>query len=57
MDTLYTHTLGYKMNDIEAKCNVDSEDAYDMQKQLKVKLEGKIWHYGGCCDGNRYGKS
>ncbi|CAI5476907.1 unnamed protein product [Closterium sp. Yama58-4] len=32
---LYTETLGYKINDIEAKYYADSEDAYDMRKNLK----------------------
>lgn len=36
---LYTQTLGYKINDIEAKYYADSEDAYDMRKQLKIKSE------------------
>eukprot|EP00246_Nothoceros_aenigmaticus_P013775 TRINITY_DN4926_c0_g1_i1.p1 TRINITY_DN4926_c0_g1~~TRINITY_DN4926_c0_g1_i1.p1 ORF type:complete len:162 (-),score=44.65 TRINITY_DN4926_c0_g1_i1:167-652(-) len=36
---LYTQTLGYKINDIEAKYYADSEDAYDMRKQLKSKTE------------------
>ncbi|CAM6088969.1 unnamed protein product [Calypogeia fissa] len=34
---LYTETLGYKINDIEAKYYADSEDAYDMRKTLKLK--------------------
>jgi ribosomal protein S18 acetylase RimI-like enzyme len=36
---LYTETLGYKINDIEAKYYADSEDAYDMRKTLKAKSE------------------
>jgi GNAT superfamily N-acetyltransferase len=36
---LYTETLGYKINDIEAKYYADSEDAYDMRKMLKAKPE------------------
>jgi hypothetical protein len=36
---LYTETLGYKINDIEAKYYADSEDAYDMRKMLKTKPE------------------
>jgi ribosomal protein S18 acetylase RimI-like enzyme len=36
---LYTETLGYKINDIEAKYYADSEDAYDMRKMLKAKSE------------------
>ena len=31
---LYTSTLGYKINDIEAKYYADGEDAYDMRKNL-----------------------
>jgi len=49
---LYTHTLGYKINDIEAKYYADGEDAYDMRKQLKVKSESKHQHSGGCCGGH-----
>ncbi len=30
--SLYTTTLGYQINDIEAKYYADSEDAYDMRK-------------------------
>ncbi|CAI5526290.1 unnamed protein product [Closterium sp. Naga37s-1] len=36
---LYTETLGYKINDIEAKYYADSEDAYDMRKNLKPAAE------------------
>ncbi|CAK9236588.1 unnamed protein product [Sphagnum troendelagicum] len=36
---LYTETLGYRINDIEAKYYADSEDAYDMRKMLKTKSE------------------
>nr|ABK26438.1 unknown [Picea sitchensis] len=54
---LYTHTLGYKINDIEAKYYADGEDAYDMRKQFKVKSEGKHQHSGGCCGGHGDGKS
>eukprot|EP00271_Cylindrocystis_brebissonii_P015574 TRINITY_DN38505_c0_g1_i1.p1 TRINITY_DN38505_c0_g1~~TRINITY_DN38505_c0_g1_i1.p1 ORF type:complete len:403 (-),score=93.38 TRINITY_DN38505_c0_g1_i1:213-1421(-) len=32
---LYTETLGYEINDIEAKYYADSEDAYDMRKTFK----------------------
>ncbi|XP_002971862.2 N-terminal acetyltransferase A complex catalytic subunit NAA10 [Selaginella moellendorffii] len=31
---LYTETLGYKINDIEAKYYADSEDAYDMRNMF-----------------------
>lgn len=31
---LYTKTLGFKINDIEAKYYADAEDAYDMRKEL-----------------------
>lgn len=54
---LYTHTLGYKINDIEGKYYADGEDAYDMRKQLKVKSESKHQHSGGCCGGHGDGKS
>jgi hypothetical protein len=30
--TLYSQTLGYQINDIEAKYYADGEDAYDMRK-------------------------
>lgn len=36
---LYTETLGYKIHDVEAKYYADGEDAYDMRKQLKTKIE------------------
>ncbi|KAJ7294643.1 hypothetical protein O6H91_09G011100 [Diphasiastrum complanatum] len=36
---LYTETLGYKINDIEAKYYADSEDAYDMRKTFRLKSE------------------
>mmetsp|Transcript_37827 Transcript_37827/g.89434 ORF Transcript_37827/g.89434 Transcript_37827/m.89434 type:complete len:216 (+) Transcript_37827:120-767(+) len=32
---LYRETLGFKVNDIEAKYYADDEDAYDMRKSLK----------------------
>ncbi|KAJ1625548.1 acyl-CoA N-acyltransferase [Pavlovales sp. CCMP2436] len=32
---LYTRTLGFDINDIEAKYYADAEDAYDMRKYLK----------------------
>ncbi|KAK9839839.1 hypothetical protein WJX81_005333 [Elliptochloris bilobata] len=32
---LYTQTLGYDINDREAKYYADGEDAYDMRKRLK----------------------
>ena len=35
--SLYTQTLGFEINDIEAKYYADSEDAYDMRKYLKKK--------------------
>jgi len=34
---LYKDTLGYKINDIEAKYYADSEDAYDMRKYFKER--------------------
>ncbi|KAG6554536.1 hypothetical protein Mapa_003915 [Marchantia paleacea] len=34
---LYTETLGYRINDTEAKYYADSEDAFDMRKELKAK--------------------
>ncbi|BBM98086.1 N-alpha-acetyltransferase 10/11 [Marchantia polymorpha subsp. ruderalis] len=34
---LYTETLGYRINDTEAKYYADSEDAYDMRKELIVR--------------------
>ncbi|GAQ80372.1 GCN5-related N-acetyltransferase [Klebsormidium nitens] len=34
---LYTETLGYRINDIEAKYYADGEDAYDMRKYLRGK--------------------
>ncbi len=61
---LYTETLGYKINDVEAKYYADGEDAYDMRKQLKGKQfhghhhghghggHGHHHHHehgGGCC--------
>eukprot|EP00249_Psilotum_nudum_P012176 c23622_g1_i1 orf=166-885(+) len=48
---LYTETLGYKINDVEAKYYADGEDAYDMRKLLKVKPEKGVadtkGHAGG----------
>lgn len=39
---LYTETLGYKIHDVEAKYYADGEDAFDMRKQLKIKVtDGK----------------
>lgn len=38
---LYTETLGYRINDIEAKYYADSEDAYDMRKNLKLKAKAE----------------
>jgi len=35
--SLYTNTLKFQINDIEAKYYADSEDAYDMRKYLKPK--------------------
>merc|ERR1719161_2862459 len=32
---LYTRSLGYQINDIEAKYYADGENAYDMRKPLK----------------------
>jgi hypothetical protein len=38
--TLYSHTLGYQINDIEAKYYADGEDAYDMRRNFpKIKKE------------------
>lgn len=34
---LYTTTLGYEINDVEAKYYADGEDAYDMRKLLTSK--------------------
>ena len=39
---LYTHTLGYKIHDLEAKYYADGEDAYDMRKLLKGKPEKEV---------------
>mmetsp|Transcript_44144 Transcript_44144/g.112670 ORF Transcript_44144/g.112670 Transcript_44144/m.112670 type:complete len:167 (-) Transcript_44144:57-557(-) len=36
---LYTQTLGYEVNDKEAKYYADGEDAYDMRKPLKKKSQ------------------
>ncbi|KAL9226461.1 hypothetical protein vseg_002272 [Gypsophila vaccaria] len=33
---LYTHTLGYKIHDMEAKYYADGEDAYDMRKTFNT---------------------
>ncbi|XP_057817837.2 N-terminal acetyltransferase A complex catalytic subunit NAA10 [Cryptomeria japonica] len=49
---LYTETLGYKINDVEAKYYADGEDAYDMRKQLKTKEDARHQHCGGCCGGS-----
>jgi len=55
---LYTETLGYKINDVEAKYYADGEDAYDMRKNLKGKqnhhhAHGHHHHHGGgCCSGD-----
>jgi peptide alpha-N-acetyltransferase len=56
---LYTETLGYKINDVEAKYYADGEDAYDMRKNLKGKQNhnhGHGHHHhqhgGGCCSGD-----
>jgi len=38
---LYTQTLGYETNEIEAKYYADGEDAYDMRKQFKPKKTKK----------------
>ena len=35
---LYTETLGYDINDIEAKYYADGEDAYDMRCYFEVRL-------------------
>ena len=32
---LYNNTLGYKINDVEAKYYADAEDAYDMRHTFK----------------------
>ncbi|ONK79611.1 uncharacterized protein A4U43_C01F8130 [Asparagus officinalis] len=63
---LYANTLGYKINDVEAKYYADGEDAYDMRKQLRgkeIRMEqlghghghGHHHHHhhhgGGCCSG------
>lgn len=51
---LYTGTLGYEINDIEAKYYADGEDAYDMRKQLKGRKHHHHHHHhhgGGCCSG------
>ncbi|XP_013624633.1 PREDICTED: N-alpha-acetyltransferase daf-31-like [Brassica oleracea var. oleracea] len=57
---LYTETLGYQINDVEAKYYADGEDAYDMRKNLKGKQihhhasHGHHHHHhgGGCCSGD-----
>ncbi|CAN1344490.1 N-terminal acetyltransferase A complex catalytic subunit NAA10 [Linum perenne] len=52
---LYTETLGYSIQDVEAKYYADGEDAYDMRKQLKGKQIHQHHHHhhhhhgGGCC--------
>mmetsp|Transcript_28377 Transcript_28377/g.53660 ORF Transcript_28377/g.53660 Transcript_28377/m.53660 type:complete len:212 (+) Transcript_28377:110-745(+) len=38
---LYKQTLGYEVNDIEAKYYADNEDAYDMRKVLQPELAEK----------------
>lgn len=38
---LYTKTLGYEINDIEAKYYADNEDAYDMRKYFKHSKQKK----------------
>ena len=39
--TLYTQSLKYEINDIEAKYYADSEDAYDMRKYFKAGKDKK----------------
>jgi len=39
--SLYTTTLGFQINDIEAKYYADSEDAYDMRKYFNQTKRGK----------------
>lgn len=40
--TLYSQTLGYRINDVEAKYYADGEDAYDMRKDfVKAKPVAK----------------
>eukprot|EP01043_Picozoa_sp_COSAG02_P034870 COSAG02_NODE_2463_length_8788_cov_3.119001_3_plen_117_part_00 len=35
---LYNETLGYEINDIEAKYYADGEDAYDMRNYFEVRI-------------------
>lgn len=49
---LYTDTLGYKINGIEAKYYADGEDAYDMRKDFnkvdgdsKTIADGEVVHH------------
>jgi peptide alpha-N-acetyltransferase len=37
--TLYSHTLGFKINDIEKGYYADKEDAYDMRKMLPAGVK------------------
>jgi hypothetical protein len=39
--SLYTQTLGFEINDIEAKYYADSEDAYDMRKYFPNAKRGQ----------------
>ena len=44
---LYTRSLGYKINDVEAKYYADGENAYDMRKPLKDLCKSEEKGRGG----------
>ena len=49
--SLYTQTLGFEINDIEAKYYADSEDAYDMRKYLSNTKRGQKADAAAVTDG------